>query len=373
MEEGFDKSPPRPRSEFRYYSHRELERFAADTFVSLNVPKEDAEITAKVLVTADLRGISSHGIARLKRYVDGIVNGVVKVKPKVKIVKEGAVYAVLDADYGLGQPVSYRAMRIAIEKAAENGVGAVTVRNSNHYGIAGYYAMMALERDMIGISLTNSRPLVAPTGSVERLIGTNPIAFAAPTEKEPPFVLDMATSVVPIGKLEVYRRLGKKIPEGWAINSQGDYETNPDNVISSGALLPLGGLGELFGGHKGYGLSLMVDILSGLLSGSNWGVDVGPTQGPSPSKVGHFFAAINIESFIDIHEFKRNMEKYKALLKSSKLHPDFKRVWIHGEKSWLTAKTRLKKGIPVHIKTVKMMNLIAEQLGIKPPAELPSE
>ncbi len=373
MEEDFDKSPPRPRSEFRYYSHKELERFAVDTFVSLNVPREDAEITAEVLVTADLRGISSHGIARLKRYVDGIVNGVVKVNPKVETVREGSVYAVLDADYGLGQPVSYRAMKLAIKKADENGVGVVTVRNSNHYGIAGYYAMMALERDMIGLSLTNSRPLVAPTGSVERLIGTNPIAFAAPTEREPPFVLDMATSIVPIGKLEVYRRLGKEIPEGWAINRRGDYETNPDRVIVSGALLPLGGLGELFGGHKGYGLSLMVDILSGLLSGSNWGVRVGPTQGPEPSRVGHFFAAIKVESFIDVSKFKREMERYKEILKSSKLHPDFGRIWIHGEKSWLTAKTRLKTGIPIHVKTMRMMNLLAEQLGIKPPSELRRE
>jgi len=356
-----------PPEEYIRVSHEKLREFVANIFMKLGVPEEDARITADVLVLADLRGVESHGVQRLKRYVDGIKNGVVKVKPNIKIVKESPVHALIDGDYGLGQVVGYKAMKIAIKKAKKNYFGIVGVKNSNHYGIAGYYALMAAEEGLIGISLTNSRPLVAHTGAINRVIGTNPIAFAAPTKTPPPFLLDMATSIVPSGKLEVYRRKGEKMPVGWAIGPDGELTDDPNVGLREGALLPLGGLGELFGGHKGYGLSVMVDILSGILTGANWGPFVGPTQGPKPSNVGHFFMAINVEAFMPLDEFKERMDQLIRTLKNAKRHPKFNRIWIHGEKGWLTMQTRLKIGVPIYKGTFEELKRIAKDVGVPFP------
>ena len=367
MEESFEKEVLYPPQDYIRVNHEDLKEFVKNVFVKLGVPDEDAEITADNLVTADLRGISSHGVARLRRYVDGLRNGVVKKDPEIKIVRESPVHALVDGDFGLGQPVAYKAMKIAIDKAKKNYFGIVGVKNSNHYGIAGYYALMALKEDLIGVSMTNSRPLVAHTGALGRTIGTNPISFAAPSQEEPHFVLDMATAVVPIGKIEVYARRGKPIPEGWAIDERGEILTDPIKALKAGTLLPLGGLGELLGGHKGYGLSVMVDILSGILTGANWGPFVGPTQGPEPSNVGHFFMAINVEAFMSLDEFKERMEELKKYLKTANLHPKFRRIWIHGEKSWLTMKYRKKHGIPLYVKVVNSLKEISEEVGVKAP------
>lgn len=341
----------------------ELFSFVVKVFTKLGVPKEDAEITADNLIMADLRGIESHGVQRLKRYVDGLLSGGVNPHPNIRIIREGASYALIDGDEGLGQVVGYKAMTLAIKKAKKSGVGVVSVRNSNHYGIAGYYALMAAEKGMIGVSMTNSRPLVAPTGGIERVLGTNPIALAAPT-KGRPFLLDMATSVVPIGKLEVYRRKGKPIPEGWAIDSEGNITRDVEKVFNGGALLPLGGFGELFSGHKGYGLSVMVDILTGILSGGTWSRHVKNTS-EKKSEVDHFFMAINIESFVPLEEFREKMSAMIEEIKSSKKHPNFEKIWIHGEKGFLTQETRLKLGIPIYKGVLKELNEIAEKLGIE--------
>lgn len=344
-------------------SRDELFSFVVTVLKKLGVPGKDAEIVADNLIMADLRGVESHGVQRLKRYVDGILSGGINLQPDIRIVREGPAYALIDGDEGLGQVVGYRAMKLAIKKAKESGIGVVAVRNSNHYGIAGYYALMAAEEGMIGISMTNSRPLVAPTGGMERFLGTNPIALAAPTEDKP-FLLDMATSVVPIGKLEVYRRKEKPIPEGWAINSRGNVTTDVEEVFNGGALLPLGGFGELFGGHKGYGLSLMVDILAGILSGGTWSRHVKNTS-EKHSEVDHFFMAINIEAFLPPGEFREKMSRMIEELKTSKKHPDFERIWIHGEKGFLTAETRLKIGIPIYRKVLDELNGIAEMVGVE--------
>lgn len=337
--------------------------FIVRVLTKLGVSKEDAKIVADNLIMADLRGIESHGVQRLKRYVDGILSGGINLKPNIRIVREGPSYALIDGDEGLGQVVGYKAMKLAIEKAKKSGIGVVVVRNSNHYGIAGYYALMAAEEGMIGISMTNSRPLVAPTGGVERFLGTNPISIAAPT-KGKPFLLDMATSVVPIGKLEVYRRKGKPIPKGWAIDSEGNITTDVEEVFNGGALLPLGGFGELFGGHKGYGLSLMVDILAGILSGGTWSRHVKNTS-EKHSEVDHFFMAINIEAFVPLEEFMEKMGRMIEELKSSRKHRDFEKIWIHGEKGFLTMETRLKVGIPIHKKVLEELNEIADNLKIE--------
>ncbi|MGC9104375.1 MAG: Ldh family oxidoreductase [Candidatus Methanodesulfokora sp.] len=355
-----------PDEEYTRVGYRDLKSFVKEVFLRLGVPEEDAEITADNLVAADLRGIESHGVSRLKRYVDGIKNGVVKTRPNVKVLKESPSTALVDGDFGLGQPIAYKAMRIAMEKAKNNCIGAVGVRNSNHYGIAGYYAMMALP-DMIGISLTNSRPLAAHTHAVGRSIGTNPIAIAVPCKQEPHFVLDMATSTAPIGKIEVASRKGVKIPEGWAIDEEGNITVDPDYVLKRGALVPLGGLGEEMGGHKGYGLSVAVDVLSGVLTGAAWGPFVGATEGPAPANVGHFFIAINIDCFIPVDEFRERMELLKMTLKNWKVHPKAERIWIPGEKSWLTERTRKEIGVPLHRRTIEMLRKIGEELGIRFP------
>ncbi|BAA30380.1 Ldh family oxidoreductase [Pyrococcus horikoshii] len=337
--------------------------FIVRVLTKLGVPEEDAKIVADNLVMADLRGVESHGVQRLKRYVDGIISGGVNLHPKIRVIREGPSYALIDGDEGLGQVVGYRSMKLAIKKAKDTGIGIVIARNSNHYGIAGYYALMAAEEGMIGISMTNSRPLVAPTGGIERILGTNPIALAAPT-KDKPFLLDMATSVVPIGKLEVYRRKGKDIPEGWAINREGNITTKVEEVFNGGALLPLGGFGELLGGHKGYGLSLMVDILSGILSGGTWSKYVKNTS-EKGSNVCHFFMVIDIEHFIPLEEFKEKISQMIEEIKSSRKHPEFERIWIHGEKGFLTMETRLKLGIPIYRKVLEELNEIAKRVGVE--------
>ncbi len=365
----YDKSPPQPPEDFRILRYEELLSFVKSVFVKLGVPEEDAFIVADNLVTADLRGIESHGVARLRRYVDGLRKGAVKAKPNIRVVSEGPSFALVDGDSGLGQVVGSFSMRLAIKKAEESGIGLVTTRMSNHYGIAGYYAMMALERDMIGVSMTNSRPLVAHTGALGKWLGTNPIALAAPTRAPPPLVIDMATSVAPIGKMEEYSRLGKRAPLGWGIDSEGNLCDDPDKIMKEGALLPLGGLGELMGGHKGYGLALLVELFTSVLSGAAMLREVGQTEAPKPANVGHFFMAVDVARFMPIDEFKDRMEKLRAELKNAPLHPQFDRIWVHGEKSYLTSVKRRREGVPIYKKVFEEMRTIAGELGINFPWE----
>ncbi|MHA2174988.1 MAG: Ldh family oxidoreductase, partial [Candidatus Hodarchaeales archaeon] len=242
--------------------YKDLLDFAQQVIMKMGSSEKDGFYVADNLVTSNLRGIDSHGVGRLKRYVDGIKSGYILPSAKPHIVKDSPVIANINAKNGLGQPVSVFAMKFAIEKALNSGVGITTVYDSNHYGFAGYYAMQALEHDLIGISMTNSEPLVVPTFSKNAMIGTNPIAFAAPTKTEKPWVMDLATSVVPSGKLEVHDRLGKDIPAGWATDETGKSTINPGQVLKNlyrglgeGGIFPLGGEGEVHGGHKGYGLA----------------------------------------------------------------------------------------------------------------------
>jgi len=348
-------------------SRDKLFNFVVEIFKRLDVPEEDAKVVADNLIMADMRGIESHGVQRLKRYVDGIEKGAVNAHPNIRVVKDSPVFAVLDGDEALGQVAGYRAMYMAIEKAKKIGVGIVSVRNSNHYGIAGYYAYMAVKEDLIGISMTTSRPLVAHTGAMEKFMGTNPIAVAAPVEGDYPFLLDMATSVVPSGKVEVYRRKSKPVPGEWAISTEtGEIIYDPNEILGpKGTILPLGGLGEITGGHKGYGLSAAVDILAGILNGATWSRHVGGTS-DKHSDVGHFFMAIDPGAFGDRDEFKKNMKKFVDELRSAKKHPKFQRIWVHGEKGFLTYETRLKLGVPVYRKVYEEMNEIARKLGVSP-------
>ncbi len=351
-----------------------LKDFCVQVFQKMGVPEEDACITTDVLVAANLRGIDSHGVARLRRYVNGLRGGMMVAQPEVEVVTETPVTALVDAGGGLGQPVSHRAMETAIQKARDYGAGFVSVRNSNHYGIAGYYTMMALEHDCIGISMTNAAVLVVPTFGRDAMMGTNPIAVAAPADQERPFVMDMATSTVPRGKLEVYNRLEKPLPMGWATDETGTPTDDTARVLDNfrqragGGLLPLGGAGELLGGHKGYGLALWVDVFCAVLSGAAYADTVYPKtpDGKSlPSNIGHFFGAWRVDSFRPVDEFKAAMDDLQQRLRNTPKAEGESRIYIHGEKEYEEAEIRSRDGIPLNSKVAADLRAIGEELGVK--------
>lgn len=350
-----------------------LRSFCTRAFETLGVPRADAEITGDVLVSANLRGIDSHGVARLRRYVKGLQDRSMAATPEERVVHETGTTALIDGGGGLGQPVSVRAIKLAILKAEKLSTGFVAVRNSNHFGIAGYYAMMTLERNMIGISMTNSAVLVVPTFGRDSMLGTNPIAVAAPAGKERPFVLDMATSTVPRGKLEVYHRKEEPLPLGWATDETGIPTTDTGRVLGNllscrgGGLLPLGGAGELLSGHKGYGLALLVDILCGILPGAGYANNICPKTAegkPLPANIGHFFGAIRIDAFRPLEQFKSAMDDIVRRLKNSSRAEGANRIYIHGEKEFEEADRRSKEGIPLEPKVEADLKAIAKELAI---------
>ncbi|MCP4535951.1 MAG: Ldh family oxidoreductase [Chloroflexi bacterium] len=351
-----------------------LTDFCVQVFQKLGMPEEDARITTDVLVEANLRGTDSHGVARLRRYVNGIRDGMMIVQPEVKVEVETPVTATVDAGAGLGQPVSYRAMETAIQKAVDYGAGFVTVRNSNHYGIAGYYAMMALEHDCIGMSMTNAAVLAVPTFGRDSMLGTNPIAIAAPANEERPFVMDMATTTVPRGKLEVYNRQEKPLPMGWATDETGTPTDDAGRVLDNfieragGGLLPLGGAGELLGGHKGYGLMMWVDVFCAILSGASYANMVYPKtpEGkPLPSDIGHFFGAWRVDAFRPVDEFKAAMDDLQQRIKKTPQAKGASRIYIHGEKEYEEADVRSRDGIPLNPKVAADLKAIGEEVGVE--------
>ena len=351
-----------------------LKAFCGRVFDRLGVSRPDATIAVETLVAADLRGIDSHGVARLRRYVKGLRDGVMVAQPEVKTIVETPATATIDAGGGLGQPVSYRAMQTAIQKAQEVGAGFVTVRNSNHYGTAGYYAMMALEHECIGVSMTNASVLVVPTFGRTPMLGTNPIALAAPAGEERAFVLDMATSTVPRGKLEVYRRQDKPLPLGWVADGTGTPVTDASAVVGNllgiqgGGLLPLGGAGETLGGHKGYGLALLVETLCAVLSGAAHADQVYPKTSdgkPLPSNLGHFFGAWRVDAFRPADEFKAAMDDLIRRLKNAPKAAGQSRIYIHGEKEFEEAERRSHEGIPLDPAVAADLRAVGEELGVE--------
>lgn len=345
-----------------------LNAFVVAVFRKFGVPAREARITTDVLLAADLRGIGSHGVARLPRYLTGIRKGSISPKDRSRVVKQTRSTAVIDGGNGLGQVVGHKGMRLAIEKARRSSVGLVAVRNSNHYGIAGYYAMMALRAGMIGISMTNAAPLVVPTFGRTSVLGTNPISVAVPTGKETPFVLDMATSVVPRGSIEVYDRQGKRMPLGWAVGASGLGTEDPKAVLEAlakrlgGGILPLGGEGEEFSGHKGYGLGLLVDVLCGVLPGAAFGLDVYADE--DAANVGHFFGAIDVRAFRPLREFKRDMDALVRMLRDSPRAAGHEKIYIHGEKSAAMVVERRKKGIPLGPKVAESLRKIGADMEV---------
>ncbi|HPC82636.1 MAG TPA: Ldh family oxidoreductase [Thermoanaerobaculaceae bacterium] len=356
----------------------DLEDFTASVLVGHGVPPREARLVARNLVAADERGIPSHGVARLGRYLSGIKQRTIRPGVEMTVAEPAPALATVDARNGLGQVAGELGMRLAIDKARAHGIGAVTVKKSNHYGIAGYYALKAVEEGMIGISLTNSAPLVVPTFGAEIMIGTNPISLGAPAGRYPAFLLDMATSVVPRGKLEVYDRAARQMPVGWAVDEIGYDCQNPGQVLKNliertgGGILPLGGRGEEYGGHKGYGLSLMVDILCGVLSGAAYGPDVDDVHGNPEAgstvfpNVGHFFAAIDLARFMPRHEFAARMDDYIERLKGSRKALGEQAIFVHGEKEWARTLVHREVGIPLGENVFGTLCKLGEAVGAPP-------
>jgi LDH2 family malate/lactate/ureidoglycolate dehydrogenase len=352
------------------FSYQQLFHFTKNVLEKMGCPANDADMATKVLLSADLRGIDSHGVARLSGYVRLWEVKRVNTMPSIRILHETPSTAVVDGDGGLGLVVAPAAMQIAIQKAKNVGTGWISVQNSNHFGIAGYHAMMALAHDMIGIAFTNASPLVAPTFSIERLLGTNPICVAIPAGEEPAFVADMATTTAANGKLEILQRKNGVAPPGWIQDKHGNTSTNPHELKAGGALLPLGGDRE-HGSHKGYALSAIVDIFSAVLSGANYGpwVPPFPAYVPMPEEqpgkgIGHFFGAMRIDAFRPANDFKYHMDKWIRRFRLSKTTEGQQKVLIPGDPEREAEKLRMKNGIPLLKPVIEDLKFLSEKFQL---------
>lgn len=348
------------------YGAEALRNFTANIFEHYGVPVEDAKRGAEVLVDADLAGIESHGIAHLPwhpGYAPGLKKGIVNPTPEIKVLRESAATASWDGDGGIGVVVGPKAMEACLEKARETGIGMVTVANGRHFGAAGYYAHVAARQDMIGMAMCNVPPIAAAGGGIQRVYGTNPIAFGAPVEGDHPFLLDIATTAVAGGKLEIAMRQGKKIPAGWAIDADGNDTDDPAILGKRGALLPLGSRMET-SAHKGYGLGLMVDILSGVLGGAGSGLFLDRKL----LVQGYWFAAWRIDAFRDPVEFKAEMKRMADHIRATKPEPGREAVLIPGDPEALQRAYREANGIPLDQETVDQLTELGAETGIAFPA-----
>ncbi|HEV7349889.1 Ldh family oxidoreductase [Telluribacter sp.] len=347
-----------------------LQHFTEEVFRKLGCPDQEAALAAEVLLSADLRGIDSHGIARLAGYVRLYDIGRLNPTPDIKVVHETPSTAVVDGDRGLGLVVAPHAMQIAMEKADKVGSGWVSVRNSNHFGIAGYHAMMALEKGMIGWTMTNAAPLVVPTFSLDKMLGTNPVAVAVPANEEPPFVADFASTAVAYGKFEILQRKGLPAPLGWAQDASGEPTTDSNAVKSGGGLLPLGSDRE-HGSHKGYGLGAIVDIFSGVLSGANYGPWVPPfaTAGFMTAQegvglgTGHFLGAMRVDGFRPAEEFRNHMDNWIRAFRKARA-VEGKQVLIPGDPERETEAIRRREGVSLLPPVVQSLSELAQRFGL---------
>ncbi|HET7208946.1 MAG TPA: Ldh family oxidoreductase [Terriglobales bacterium] len=349
-----------------------LREFSTRVFLHFGCSKEDAEQAADVLASADLRGIDSHGVARLHSYFELLSKGDINPRPQITTVRSTMSTATVDGDNGLGLIVGPTANRLAMEMAEKSGSGWVSVRNSNHFGIAGYYVLKGLERDLISWAMTNSTKLVAPLWGAERMLGTNPIAIGFPGKQEPPIVIDMATSAAAYGRVEMARRSGNPIPSGWAIDSTGTVTIEPGDMIAGGALLPLGSDRE-HGGHKGYCLAIMVDILSCVLSGANWGPFAPPftlrqeIEKPTRSVgkgIGHFFGAMRIDGFVEPETFKAQVDDYIRVFRGTKPAPGTNGPLIPGDPERKAEQLRREKGVPLIPAVIEELRDVSAKTGV---------
>jgi L-2-hydroxycarboxylate dehydrogenase (NAD+) len=349
-----------------------IEKFMLDVFQAVGVPSDEARICADVLIASDLRGIESHGVGRLKYYYDRIKAGVQFTQTRLEIVKETETTALVDGHHGMGHVIAHQAMRLAMDKAKKHGLGAVTVRNSTHFGIAGYYPLMAAAEGLMGFTVTNARPAIAPTFGTEPMLGTNPIAFAAPSDMPFPFCFDGATPIIQRGKVEVLARAEKPMPEGWLVDAEGKPATDPAKVLKDldkgmAAFLPLGGQGETFGGHKGYGLATMVEVLSASLSEGAFLRDLqgfAPDGSRRPYMVGHFFLAIDVEHFIPLEISRHITGQIMRDLQGSRKEPGHDRIYVAGEKEYESEKRVRAQGIPVNPNLRRELEIMRDELKI---------
>ncbi len=356
-----------------YIPVEKLRQFMLDVFTGVGVPEADARICADVLIASDLRGIDSHGVGRLKYYYDRIKRGQHRVITEFEVVQESETTALVDGHHGMGHVIAYRCMQMAIDKARHYGTGAVAVRNSTHFGIAGYYPLMAAEAGMVGLTVTNARPSIAPTFGTEPMLGTNPIAFAAPSDMPFPFCLDMATSIIQRGKIEIAERAEKPLREGWVIGEQGEPLTEPGEILARlgqdrAALLPLGGAGEEFAGYKGYGLAVMVEILSAAFSGGAYMKDLlglDSNGAPRPFMLGHFFLAIDVAHFLPLATFKRIVGGIMRDLQNARKVPGQSRIYVAGEKEYESTLERQKTGIPLNKNLRAELRFVRDELHIQ--------
>ncbi len=356
-----------------HFQYAPLRKFAFEVLTHFGFNPENATLASDVLLAADLRGIDSHGVARLIGYIRLLEAGRAKANPEITIEHETPGTATLDGDAGLGLITGPFAMKLAIEKAKAVGTGWVAVNNSNHFGIAAYHALMAVEQDMIGFAMTNASPLVAPTHSKDRLLGTNPICCAVPAGDEPAFVADMATTTAANGKLEILQRKRADAPKGWVQTKEGQPSTDANEVQNGGALLPLGSDPE-HGSHKGYCLGAMVDILSAVLSGANYGpwappfvAFLNPSDNPVGKGIGHFFGAMRIDAFRPANDFKAHMDNWIHTFRKANTVDGQERVLIPGDPERETEVIRKKEGIPLVPKVVEDLKGLSKRTGINFP------
>jgi len=346
--------------------------FMLESLAAMGISEEDAKIISDVIITSDLWGVRSHGIAHLKMYHERIKKGLQLPKTNITVVKDTPTTAVLDGGNGMGMVIGHHAMKMAIDKARQYGLGAVAVRNSSHYGVAGYYPLMAAKKGLVGLSVTNAHPSIAPTFGVKPMLGTNPIAVAAPTDEPFPYMYDAATAVVPRGKIEVHARANKPLPEGWVINQDGISATDSSNMIKemdlgNVALLPVGGLGDMFGGHKGYGLATMVEIFSAAFQDGTylWGLTDTDADGkPQFLRIGHFFLAIDVEHFIPLESFKKICGKMMRELRNAPVAPGQSRIYTAGEKEHYNTQRVNSEGVEIPPGVQKALQSLKEELNL---------
>ena len=351
---------------------QKLVDFMETALIAMKIPGEDARIIADVLITSDLWGIASHGVAHLKMYHERIKTGLQLPVTKLTVVKDTPTTAVVDGGNGMGMVVGYHAMEIAIQKARQYGLGAVAVRNSSHFGVAGYYPLMAVKEGMVGLSMTNAHPSIAPTFGVTPKMGTNPIAVAVPTDEPFPYVFDAATAVVTRGKIEVAARAGKPIPSGWVINRDGDAVTDTSQLIEQmnheeAALMPIGGIGELMGGHKGYGLAAMVEIFSAAFQNGAYLSqlhDVDAQGNPHFLSIGHFFMAFDIEHFLPLSDFMKITGNMMRELRGSQVAPGQERIYTAGEKEYYNTQYVMANGVEITPGVQKALNQLVQELDL---------
>lgn len=358
---------------YRKLDYEKLKTLTELVFEKHGYGKEDAATIADVLLKADLMGIESHGVQRLTLYPFGISIGRIKVDAKPEIVRETPLSVVIDAHDGMGQIASVKAMKMAIEKAKEHGMGFALVRNSNHYGIAGYYSMMAADEGLVGMSMTNTQALVVPTFGRKPLLGTNPIAFTVPA-KPYPFHLDMSTSVVTAGKMEVYAKNKKPCPEGWLVDENGAVNTDAGVFVANrgsgrGGLLPVGGAGELHSGHKGYGMSMMVEIMTGIFAGG--ATSSGVRNVPERELCCHMFWAADPSMFNeDKEQIFKHLSEFLQMIRDSDKADGHDRIYTHGEKEFCNMAEVREHGVSVNDATYDEIVKLCEKIGIDPKGYL---